>query len=503
MAKSRREILISGGAIGAGLIAADFSITKAFAGPIPWRRTLEGMAWNDPMLETYRDAVAIMQGKPNNDPSSWSSLTHIHGVNMFNYHFCPHGNWYLLPWHRAYVVTYEQIVRELTGNKDFAMPYWDWTANPKLPEQFTSATLPNNQPNPLFVATRTWPAADPMPPDIVGPSILQSIMQETDFEFFGTTRPQGQNSLAQSWITSKTGDQGTLEATPHNLVHNNIGGFMPTPMSPTDPIFFMHHSNIDRIWDAWNHAGNDNSTDSLWTDMTFQNNFVHPDGTSWSPQVKDLQVPEDLGYSYRPPFRIAFLGHNLALLDNALVRLIKWLKNPGGPVEGIAVYGVERANIQGMEGNARLTAAVRTKADLVARVASRKNFLRAAKGNNFREAAEAHAAGTHAYALFTIAEAADPSTTEYRVFLNADSPTPATPISDPHYVASFGVLKHAMAHGMGDMMPRFRIDLTDAIARTGAKGDTLTLQIVPVPNRRGAKVGTLDVERVQVAFVTP
>ena len=48
LVKSRREVLISGGVVGAGIVAADFSILKAFAGPLPpLRKSLAGMAWND------------------------------------------------------------------------------------------------------------------------------------------------------------------------------------------------------------------------------------------------------------------------------------------------------------------------------------------------------------------------------------------------------------------------------------------------------------------------
>jgi tyrosinase len=53
---------------------------------------------------------------------------------------------------------------------------------------------------------------------------------------------------------------GVLEGQPHNNVHNcvggmslqkNNGGFMQANLSPVDPIFFLHHSNIDRLWDVW------------------------------------------------------------------------------------------------------------------------------------------------------------------------------------------------------------------------------------------------------------
>ena len=52
-----------------------------------------------------------------------------------------------------------------------------------------------------------------------------------------------------------------LEGFPHNKVHNCIGGVGPLDpgpygnmtnfLSPVDPIFFLHHSNMDRLWDVW------------------------------------------------------------------------------------------------------------------------------------------------------------------------------------------------------------------------------------------------------------
>ena len=50
---------------------------------------------------------------------------------------------------------------------------------------------------------------------------------------------------------SKSAGFGILEGQPHNNVHNCVGGLMEDMLSPIDPIFFMHHSNIDRLWDVW------------------------------------------------------------------------------------------------------------------------------------------------------------------------------------------------------------------------------------------------------------
>jgi len=89
---------------------------------------------------------------------------------------------------------------------------------------------------------------------------------------FNVTDPHtGFTDPARSFTSSKTtshqipppGRQvfSTLEAFPHNKVHNYIGGVglidpgpygvMANNLSPIDPIFFLHHANMDRLWDVW------------------------------------------------------------------------------------------------------------------------------------------------------------------------------------------------------------------------------------------------------------
>jgi hypothetical protein len=45
---------------------------------------------------------------------------------------------------------------------------------------------------------------------------------------------------------------GDVESTPHNWVHVDIGGLMESPATAgQDPIFWLHHANIDRLWEVW------------------------------------------------------------------------------------------------------------------------------------------------------------------------------------------------------------------------------------------------------------
>jgi len=92
---------------------------------------------------SYGKAVAAMKKLPTTDPRSWEGQAKIHQ------NFCAHNNWFFLPWHRAYLVAFERICRQLSGNPNFALPYWDWTANPQLPAGFASPTI-GAVPNPLY-----------------------------------------------------------------------------------------------------------------------------------------------------------------------------------------------------------------------------------------------------------------------------------------------------------------------------------------------------------------
>jgi tyrosinase len=224
MPASRRNVLLQGSAIGAGIIACGLPGIAALAqaGP-PQRRSLGDLAPNDPTVEAWRDAVRQMRAKPPADPLGWQGLASIHGTAA-GFNRCPHGNWYFLPWHRAYVLMYERLTRELTGFEEFALPYWDWTRDRQLPATFAQPTW-NGAPNPLFEASRAMGPTESLPDEIVGPGVIATIMGEVEFEIFGTSRPTGQDSLDPAWLR-RNGVQGTLEFTPHNNVHGIVGGLM-------------------------------------------------------------------------------------------------------------------------------------------------------------------------------------------------------------------------------------------------------------------------------------
>ncbi len=187
-------------------------------------------------LASYAVAVAAMKKeksskgglvrkKPNG--LNWDRQAEIHLNN------CPHGTWAFFPWHRDYLRRFEDIIRVMSKDPNFTLPYWDWTANPTLPAAFKDprSSLYMNEPS---------RSADPSTFSrsirrYCNRDIVAGIMGTKDFESF-------MGSEAAS---------GEAEYGPHNGVHITIGETMGTFRSPLDPIFWLHHCNVDRLWAEW------------------------------------------------------------------------------------------------------------------------------------------------------------------------------------------------------------------------------------------------------------
>jgi len=95
-------------------------------------------------------------------------------------------------------------------------------------------------------------------------------------------------------------------------------------MAGLDPIFYLHHANIDRLWAVWNQTpANTNPPDSDWLNgpaRNGKNEFVMPmpDGTSWVYTPRDVTDLNALDYTYDNLPQPAPAGE---LLARRLVRL--------------------------------------------------------------------------------------------------------------------------------------------------------------------------------------
>ena len=214
-------------------------------------------------------------------------------------------------WHRPYLALYEQcltqyfptILKQYQGTQvgetlanaaiSWRLPYWDWAINPSLPNEVASPTVQILSPtgemvqidnNPLYQYTfqsdpepaflpygsfGVWPTTLRQPsstqadavsqPDVVDEQIQSDDELKTKvLDLFPTTLPQpdpwGQFSN-HSW-DSIPGHQGHLTSIEeiHDRIHGYVGGpghMGVVPFSAFDPVFWLHHCMIDRIFALW------------------------------------------------------------------------------------------------------------------------------------------------------------------------------------------------------------------------------------------------------------
>ena len=491
---SRRALLVSSAAIGAAAFATTLPGLRAAAQPLPRRRSLKDMDLDDPLLETLREFVTMMKDPSRNGQNvSWVGFSDIHGTTA-GFNKCPHGNWYFLPWHRGYVLMYELAARALTGNAEFAMPYWDWTEQPDFPAAFGDEDF-DGQPNPLFVAGRLLTTGGEIPLNVSGPAVLDQIYAMQTLEEFGSSRAFGQDSTDPSWIM-ESGTQGLLESNPHNRVHCLVRGpFMCSGTSPQDPIFMMHHCNIDRIWDEWNFRGNPNSPDPLWLDMAFTQHFYQPDGTLQSYAVNQLLEVEPLGYTYRevappppPPPPVYDPARSLYLASLY-----------GAPL-GLEAAVANRA-VGGRDATASPDNPLTVSLD-----ASGLNIARAIEPAVEAALKNAGAPMPQVYAFIRRMEPANQESTILRVFVNLPEARAGTPTEDnPNYVTTIGFFGPGGEHAGHGMRPSVAVDLTRALQRLTASGglpsDEITIQLVPEPNAQGDMAAPVGMAEVELAVV--
>jgi hypothetical protein len=283
--------------------------------------TLASAAAFDPITLAYAKAIQVMQSRPATDPTSWSYQAGIHA--SWNaappgapFDACQHQSWFFLPWHRMYLYFFERIVRKIVidagGPADFALPYWDYGRpfpGPTLPPAFRVPTLPDGTGNPLFVASPGRRAALMAGGQVPATATsTTAAMAETIFAPPSTVTGFGGARVGPAHFGG-FGNIGAAESTPHNVMNPTIGGplvgqcaggLMTDPRcAALDPVFWLHHANIDRLWNRWLALGGGraNPTESGWLDASFE--FRDENGAAVTMTgAAVLDTATQLGYVY-------------------------------------------------------------------------------------------------------------------------------------------------------------------------------------------------------------
>ncbi|KAH7173346.1 uncharacterized protein B0J16DRAFT_418652 [Fusarium flagelliforme] len=222
----------------------------------------------------YIDAVLCLKTKPSRIGLKESTLYDDFPYVHFKLNDWIHGASPFLPWHRYFGVVYEQALREC-GYKGPGT-YWDWTkdaakgllSSPVMSsknfggdgtwdttEETTSGGTRKCVPDGRFSKLRPYYLEDtPKVLESGGHCFFRSMPEVSEPEAYQMMVPTiSKKNIDELVNNSKnwTYFATTTEGGPHGSIHASLGGEMNPTTSPNEPLFFLHHAQIDRIWWMW------------------------------------------------------------------------------------------------------------------------------------------------------------------------------------------------------------------------------------------------------------
>lgn len=235
-------------------------------------------------INSIKAGITAMKALPVTNPTSWLYQAAIHGTtlpnNLPSWNTCQHGTQFFFSWHRMYLYFFERILRAKSGNPNLTLPYWNYQTNAVLHSAYRNSAAGNT----LYDGSRNGSinggGALPNGPMV---AITNALNEIPYFDF-----------------------QSDIEG-PHGSIHGAIGGNMGSvPTAAKDPIFWLHHANIDRLWEQWLRmcGGRSNPTNnSTWMNKTYT--FFDENGTAINMTGSQVvNTASSLNYRYDFPFKL-------------------------------------------------------------------------------------------------------------------------------------------------------------------------------------------------------
>jgi polyphenol oxidase len=441
-------------------------------------------------LQNAYQALRSLSTSNPSDPRGWMQQANVHcfncsgGYDMSDVEI--HGGYWFMPWHRCYLHVHERILGNLIGDPTFRLAYWDWDTYPSHSVVPPTFMLQGS----LLDSYRGAGPADTIPLGITDPATMAIVMGTQ-----GTSAFMGGVPVPPNFPNA-----GAMENGPHGAVHlwtgdpnpgqqpeppgcswpNNQGG-TAIDQSPNcldmgvlataaqDPIFFSHHSNIDRLWDVWlqTPGSQGNYNDPNWLNHPF--NFYDENGNWIYITVADViaqQEQANLRYAYQPPQTTAPL----------IAKRLTQVRQPKPKaVKPLVVASTARAIRVGTKPHVR---------SIAVPPAHRNNLKLLAAG------------GARGYELHIDGLTLPPNESALvNVFVGAPNAKSDTPVG-PSYVGTFSIL----VSGSGHKHPTVRNALFELRPETAAlllKQKMLRVSLVPkLINGKEPKKSSLTYKRI-------
>ncbi len=228
------------------------------------------------MVRVRKDAETLTDAERDRFVSAFASLNNrglgifrgFHAMHTEDTNDEAHGLDAFLPWHRAYLLDLERELQVI--DPSVALPYWRFDAPaPRLfspdfvgapagaPSSFGGPPPVLSAANPL----RSWTIngapwvdrhprfADPRT-GAASPQRGRTVLDERTLLLFAA-----QEDLAYAYVDDvdqRPGFRDILEGNPHGAAHVSFAGYIRSPGTAAgDPLFFLLHCNVDRIWAQW------------------------------------------------------------------------------------------------------------------------------------------------------------------------------------------------------------------------------------------------------------
>lgn len=188
-------------------------------------------------------------------------LRHANAI-MSAIHRCPA----FLPWHRRFLWDFEKELQRVSGNSNLGVPYWNWPSGAANASMWNGDLLGGDgnasggvtsgpfRQGQWIVVNSSGNSAGPLQRDLGSgapgglptTAELQQMLQATPYDSspWNMSSDPSFRNLIEGWL-SNSGPAF------HNLGHVWVGGSMLPMTSPNDPVFFMHHCMVDKMWHEW------------------------------------------------------------------------------------------------------------------------------------------------------------------------------------------------------------------------------------------------------------
>lgn len=254
--------------------------------------------------------IAGIHGRPY---TAWDGDS-VNGGSGYGAGYCTHVSNLFLPWHRPYLALFEQQLYSHVQNvargysasvqnaaRNFRIPYWDWAAPncagckpfPSLITSFTiDITLDGRtrtlSPNPLFRYTFNDSPQSRANDMVFSPFTVWAQTERSPTNGLNTDSVSNNAASSQAIANNQAslrsriynlltnypnfnsfsneaanpgGNSDSLESV-HDQIHSLTGGggdMTYLDYSAFDPVFWLHHANVDRFYALWQNIYGDSS----------------------------------------------------------------------------------------------------------------------------------------------------------------------------------------------------------------------------------------------------